>query len=65
MHNLDDILSPCFDNLRKVENVIRTDGIPGIRRNYYAEIWKIITEIDVNEGIKEIELYFGFTESFP
>lgn len=65
MHNLTDILVPCFEKLCKIEDVGRVDEIPDIRTDYYAEQWKIITEIDINDQIKEVELYFGFRNSFP
>ncbi|NDV96758.1 hypothetical protein D0T84_17845 [Dysgonomonas sp. 521] len=65
MHDLTGILTPCFEQLYKIEDVRRVDEIPDIRTDYYAEQWKVITEIDVNDQVKEIELYLGFLKSFP
>lgn len=65
MHDLTNILTPCFEQLYRIENVKRVDEIPDVRTDYYAEQWKVITEIDINDKIKEIELYFGFKKSFP
>jgi len=65
LHDLSDILNSCFEHLYKIENVKYADEIPNIRKDYYAEQWKVITDIDVNGQVKEIELYFGFRKSFP
>ena len=45
LHNLSDILLPCFDKLYKIEDVKRVDDIPAIRTDYYAEQWEIVTEV--------------------
>lgn len=65
LHNLSCILVSCFDKLYKIEDVKRVDSIPDIRKGYYAEHWKIVTEIEINGQSKPIELYFGFLKSFP
>lgn len=65
MHDLTNILVPCFEQLHRIENVRRVDEIPDVRTDYYAEQWKVITEVDINDKIEEIELYFGFKKSFP
>lgn len=65
MHDLTDILTSCLEQLHKIEDVKHVDGIPDIRQDYYAEQWKVTTEVDVNDQAKEIELYFGFRKSFP
>ncbi|WP_291528627.1 E2/UBC family protein [Bacteroides sp. UBA939] len=39
--------------------------IPDIRTDYYAEQWEVTTEVEISGKVKEIELYFGFQESFP
>ncbi|MEL5894693.1 E2/UBC family protein [Bacteroides sp. GD17] len=44
---------------------MRVEEIPDVRTDYYAEQWKVITEVDINDKTKEIELYFGFKKSFP
>jgi len=58
-------LASCFEQLYKIENVKRIDEIPNIRKGYYVEQWEIITEIDIDDKVREIELYFGFQKSFP
>lgn len=65
LHNLSDILLPCFDKLYKIEDVKRVDDIPAIRTDYYAEQWEIVTEVEINGKSETIELYFGFCNSFP
>ena len=64
LHNLSDILLPCFDKLYKIEDVKRVDDIPAIRTDYYAEQWEIVTEVEINGKSETIELYFGFCNSF-
>ena len=64
LHNLSDILLPCFDKLYKIEDVKRVDDIPAIRIDYYAEQWEIVTEVEINGKSETIELYFGFCKSF-
>ena len=65
MHDLTNILTSCFEQLNRIENVRRVDEILNIRTDYYAEQWSVITEVDINDKTKEIELYFGFKKSFP
>lgn len=65
MHKLTDILVSCFEQFYKIEKISRVDEIPDIRTDYYAEQWKVITEVDINDKVKEIELYLGFRKSFP
>lgn len=66
MHNVVEILSDCFESLQQSEQVEKVEVIPSsCEIRPYVEKWKVITEIEVSSCAKELELYFGFSDSFP
>ncbi len=60
-----EILDDIFTVLSKKETVYRNYENKGILVKEFIEIWKINTEVQVNEFLKEVSFYIGFDEFFP
>lgn len=60
-----DILKECFAEISKTEEVIRVDSIPNVDTDGYICVWKLISEVLVNERVETVEFFFAFCKSFP
>lgn len=64
MHN-EEILKHCFDEISKEEDVDLVESIPTNPQYSYAKCWKLTTYVSIKSVSEKIELYIGFSHTFP
>lgn len=58
-------MSRCFFELKKTDEVVFADSIPGVGKGDYVQIWKVTTESICKERFVVVELFCGFKVDFP